>query len=336
MAGEYGVAGSVGFCDPDDCRSIDCHNLVTQGIIEARMPGIYVEIEMRCAMDDLWAKTQSPELHRQWDLRFSDIEYLPRPDTSRPQRFLYSTRIGFGLRIVGEGETVGSRERDGSRTSALKFWSADTKSLIREGSGYWKYIPAAEGIRFLTWYDYTTRFGALGRVFDAVIFRPLIGWATAWSFDRLRLWLEKQIDPAYALRQSVIYALSRVVVGFVWIYHGLVPKLLSPNPDEAAMLLAAGVAPEHIEAVLQTVGFAEMAFGLALLAFWRARLFFALTVFLMIVSLIVVAIKSPQYLTAAFNPVTLNVAMIGLSAVGLLSGRDLPSGRRCRRKPEGT
>jgi hypothetical protein len=25
-------------------------------------------------------------------------------------------------------------------------------SIIREGSGYWKYIPTAEGIRFLTWH----------------------------------------------------------------------------------------------------------------------------------------------------------------------------------------
>jgi len=301
------------------------------------MPGIYVEIDMHCTMDDLWARTQSPELHRQWDMRFTDIEYLSRPDTSQPQRFLYSTRIGFGLRIVGEGETLGSREGDGSRTSALKFWSLDPKSLIREGSGYWQYIPTDEGVRFLTWYDYSTRFGFIGRFFDAVVFRPIMGWATAWSFDRLRLWIEKQIDPASALRQSVIYAISRVVVAFIWIYHGLVPKLLSANPDEAAMSRAAGIGPEHLRAVLQAVGLAEMVFGLALLAAWRAGSLFVVTSLLMIAGLMIVAIKSPAYLTAAFNPVTLNVAMIALSAIGLLSGRNLPSAARCQRiKPEGT
>src|SRR6185295_8912535 len=110
------------------------------------MPGIYVEIDMQCAMEDLWSKTQSPELHSRWDLRFTDIEYLPRPDSSQPQRFLYATRIGFGLRIAGEGETLGTRQADDSRTSALKFWSEDPKSLIREGSGYWQYIPIANGI----------------------------------------------------------------------------------------------------------------------------------------------------------------------------------------------
>jgi uncharacterized membrane protein YphA (DoxX/SURF4 family) len=300
------------------------------------MPGIYVEIDMHCTMDALWARTQSPELHQQWDMRFTDIKYLPRPDTSQPQRFLYSTRIGFGLRIAGEGETLGSREVDGSRTSALKFWSADPKSLIREGSGYWQYIPTDEGIRFLTWYEYSTRFGFIGRAFDFVVFRPLMGWATAWSFDRLRLWIEKQIDPASALRQSIIYAISRLVVAFVWIYHGLVPKLLSPNPDEAAMLRAAGIGPEHLRVVLQAVGLAEIVFGLGLLAAWRARSLFIVTCLLMIFGLLMVAMKSPEYLTAAFNPVTLNVTMIALSAIGLLSGRNLPSAIRSRRrKPKG-
>lgn len=127
-------------------------------------------------MDELWRLTQTPELHQRWDLRFSGIEYLPRPDESAPQRFVYSTRVGFGLAIRGEGEMVGERHAaDGSRTSALKFWSVDPKSLIREGSGYWKYVPTDDGIRFLTWYDYRTRFGAPGRWFDALVFRPLMG-----------------------------------------------------------------------------------------------------------------------------------------------------------------
>ena len=45
---------------------------------------IYVEIRIRCGMDDLWRLTQTPELHRRWDLRFTDIEYLPRPDEAEP------------------------------------------------------------------------------------------------------------------------------------------------------------------------------------------------------------------------------------------------------------
>jgi DoxX-like family len=296
------------------------------------MPGIYVEIDIRCAMEDLWAKTQLPDLHQQWDLRFTDIEYLPRPDVSQPQRFLYKTRIGFGVNIAGEGESVGNQESNGSRTSALKFWSKDRKSLIREGSGYWQYIPIPGGVRFLTWYDYATRFAGPGRLLDAVLFRPMLGWATAWSFDRLRLWLEKNIDPAVSLRQGLIYGISRLVVAFVWIYHGLVPKLLFADRDEATMLLAGGLAPEHLTTAFRVIGLAEIAFGLVLLAAWRAGILFVLTIVLMIVALVAVALRTPDYLAAAFNPVTLNIAMITLSSIGLLSARDLPSAARCKRK----
>jgi hypothetical protein len=152
---------------------------------------IYVEILVRAPIDTVWAHTQTPSLHEKWDLRFSRIEYLPKSHEAEPQRFRYSTRIGFGVAISGEGESVGQRNRDdGSRSSALKFGSAHPLSLIHEGSGYWKYIPTVNGIRFVTWYDYRTRFGRAGALFDTVIFRPLLGWATAWSFDRLRILLE--------------------------------------------------------------------------------------------------------------------------------------------------
>jgi hypothetical protein len=68
---------------------------------------IYVESLVRGEMDELWDKTQEPKLHQRWDLRFSDIEYLPR-QPGEPQRFLYATRIGAGARIEGAGESVGT------------------------------------------------------------------------------------------------------------------------------------------------------------------------------------------------------------------------------------
>jgi hypothetical protein len=301
------------------------------------MSGIYVEIDIHCSMDELWARTQTPQIHQQWDLRFTDIEYLPRPDPALPQLFLYNTRIGFGLNIAGEGESVGTHESNGSRTSALKFWSKDSKSLIREGSGYWQYIPIPGGIRFLTWYDYATRFGIVGRLLDAIAFRPMLGWATAWSFDRLRLWLEKNVDPVVSMRESLRYGLSRILVAFVWIYQGLVPKLVFGHHDETTMLIAAGISPDQVSTVRTWIGFGEIAIGLALLMAWSARGLFSLTIVLMVVALASVAIQAPEYLPAAFNPVTLNVAVIGLSVIGLLAGKDLPSAKRCKRKrPETT
>src|SRR3979409_1777890 len=97
---------------------------------------IYVEIIVRAPIDALWSHTQTPALHEKWDLRFSQIDYLPRGSDTEPQRFRYATRIGCGFQGAGEGESVGTRDlADGSRSSALKFGSSHPLSIIREGTG---------------------------------------------------------------------------------------------------------------------------------------------------------------------------------------------------------
>lgn len=75
--------------------------------------------------------------------------------------------------------------------------------MLAEGSGYWRYVPGPIGIRFLTGYDYRPRWGRCGAVADRLVFRPLMGWATAWSFDRLRLWCERGTHPRAALARAL-------------------------------------------------------------------------------------------------------------------------------------
>lgn len=267
-------------------------------------------------------------MHERWDLRFSKIEYLERGPADEPQRFLYSTRIGFGLAIRGTGETMGERALlSGESTSALGFASADAKSLIREGSGYWRYIPGENGIRFLTWYDYRVRFGWAGRMVDRFLFRPLIGWATAWSFDRLRLWAEGRQGPEVSGSLFAIYAIARVTVAFVWIWHGLVPKLVMRHVDEQEMLAQAGLPI----AALPWIGIAEVLFGVAILAAWRRTSLLLLSAVGMLVALVTVALRSPAYLGGAFNPVSLNLAVTALSCIAWASASQSPSAEHCLR-----
>ena len=295
--------------------------------------GIYVEIPIRASMDELWEKTQDPQLHQRWDLRFTQIEYLPRHG-EEPQRFLYRTRVGFGLKIDGQGESIGERDGEvGATTSSLKFWSEDPKSLIKAGSGYWKYVPAENSIRFFTWYDYETRFGVFGKLIDRWLFRPLLGWATAWSFDRLRLWIEKGISPEASRDRALVYALSRGTMAFIWFYHGLVPKLLYHDKIELD-LLSRIAPPERLHTAATLAGVVEVAFALLLLVLWRRSWPLWLTVALMLVGIPVVAISAPEYLTAAFNPLTLNLSVAALALIAIIARRDLPSAARCRRKPE--
>ncbi|MFF7972294.1 hypothetical protein [Streptomyces sp. NPDC007905] len=161
--------------------------------------GLYIETYIRADLDDLWATTQDPARHQRWDLRFTEIAHLPRAE-GEPQRFRYATRVLPFLAVSGTGVAAGEKERpDGTRTSALRFASPHPLSPLAEGSGYWRYVPDAHGVRFLTGYDYRPRWGAFGAVADRLVFRRLMGWATAWSFDRLRLWLERGITPERAL-----------------------------------------------------------------------------------------------------------------------------------------
>jgi uncharacterized protein YjeT (DUF2065 family) len=292
--------------------------------------GIYVEVFIRGSVDEVWRRTQIPGLHQPWDLRFTTIEYLPRASDDQPQRFLYATRVGFGLQIRGEGESTGNRSTpDGIHASALRFWSKDPRSLIEEGSGYWRYIPQNDGVRFLTWYDYSVRFGAVGRIVDGLLFRPLIGWATAWSFDRLRRWIEEDLHPAAALHFSLIHAVARLAIAFVWIWQGLFPKLLFPSRDEITLMEAARVPAD----MLPIFGLAEILIGLAFLMMWNRRWMFVANILLMIAAIVPVVANSASYLFAAFNPVALNACMVALSIVGYLAAAFTPSARNCLRRP---
>jgi hypothetical protein len=301
---------------------------------------IFVEAVIRgtadTTLEEAWRRSQTPELHERWDLRFSEIRYLPRSAPSDPQRFLYATRIGFGLRINGEGESVGERGGPaGERSSALAFWSYDPKSLIEKGSGYWKYTPREDGVVFVTRYDYRVRFGPLGRAVDRALFRPLLAWATAWSFDRLRLWIERGVPPEPARDAALAHALLRGTVAGVWIYQGLVPKLLGPHADELRMLANAGVPAVWQAAAARGLGAFEIALGVVTLLTPRHPFALVVTAALMVLAFLGVVFTSPSFLVAAFNPVSLNAAVLALALGAILAGRGAPFAGRTRWSSKG-
>lgn len=196
-----------------------------------RTPPIFVDIPVRASLADLWDKTQDPAAHVRWDLRFTTIRYLPRPNPEEPQRFAYEMRLGFGIRITGYGETVGRSE---AGTSALKFGSEDPLSLISEGTGCWVYRRQGEGVLFRTVYNYDVRHGRAGRLLDRWLFRPLMAWATAWSFDRLRIWVEHGIRPEVSRTAAVAQAAVRAAMAVL-----LLRSIVQPHALLALLPLAA-------------------------------------------------------------------------------------------------
>lgn len=202
-----------------------------------------METRIRAGMDTLWAATQEPDLHQRWDVRFGSIRYLTEAEAAGSEAvrgFRYATRIVPGLVIAGSGVSIGERIRsDGTCTSALRFWSPHPLSLIRTGSGWWRYVPQPDGtIRFLTGYDYEPGWGRLGPSADRA-FRPLLGWATAWSFDRLRLWTDDGVDPRTALLAGLAWSGTRLTcaAAAIGVVRSLVRSPGCPHPVGAPPLL---------------------------------------------------------------------------------------------------
>lgn len=205
---------------------------------EAARKPIYVEIRMRAALERVWELSQNPEAHPRWDLRFSRI--IPVDQDEQGQlRFRYEFLLPMHT-IRGTGTSLGHRHRaDGQATSVLKFDTSDWLSPIGPGSGYWRYIPTDDGLRFITGYNYQPGMGCVGKALDARIIRPVLGWATAISFDRLRLWAESDVDPQDSRNRWILDAGSRA--GALLLAGGLLRRAVAQHSLGTAALGAAAV-----------------------------------------------------------------------------------------------
>jgi hypothetical protein len=114
--------------------------------------------------------------------------------------------------------------------------------------------------------------------------------------------------------QSPALLASRIALAFVWIYQGAVPKLVWQSPVELGLLAHLGPLYGFMCSVM---GYGEMAFGLLLLLTpWRWP--FLLNIAAMLSLLGFVSLHEPGLLTEAFNPVSLNAAVIALSVIAWL------------------
>ncbi|MEP6949605.1 MAG: DoxX-like family protein [Ginsengibacter sp.] len=290
---------------------------------------LYIETKIKCNFDTLWTYTQDPAIHQQWDLRFSEITYLPKDNPAEPQRFLYSTKVGFGINVNGIGESVATRTKDnGESTSVLKFSSGSSLSVIKKGAGYWKYVPEADEIKFFTGYDYETRWGFFGKMFDKFIFRPLMIWATAWSFDCLKNWIEKGLHPKQALKAQLTVLLSNITLGLVWIYQGLIPKLLFAGTGELEFLKRSGLFSGNEKGVLTFIGLTEIFFGLIILVVHKKSIHIINITALLLLATAAI-FSSPAIFTFPFNPFSLSISMTVISIIAILNIGCLPKASNC-------
>lgn len=146
---------------------------------------IVVEALVPAPVEVVWQRTQQPDLHVLWDIRFTTIRYLDQKDERGYNVMDYRTSIGFGMDVSGFGHYLQSIPQS---LSTFEFDSNDWKSLITLGRGIWLYKPRENGTYFKTVYDYQVRHGLAGRVVDYLFFRNFMRLATEWGFETLRIW----------------------------------------------------------------------------------------------------------------------------------------------------
>lgn len=121
------------------------------------------------------------------------------------------------------------------------------------------------------------------------------------------------------------YRIARCTVAFIWIYHGLVPKLFGPHSDELAMITAVGLTNNQAIGVSYLGGIGEIIFGFVLLLFWKSRWPLLLSAFSMVGLLIFVVFAQPHLALGAFNPVSTNLSACALSVLAYRMPSNWPS-----------
>lgn len=115
-----------------------------------------------------------------------------------------------------------------------------------------------------------------------------------------------------------INTLTRLTLVFIWIYHGLIPKLLFKNSQEVMMNDAFMPFVEENFALMSS-GIMECIYGLALLFLFKNKWLLLPAMIFSQIATISIVIKLPELLVNAFNPTTLNLAVLVLAWINWIT-----------------
>ena len=131
--------------------------------------------------------------------------------------------------------------------------------------------------------------------------------------------------PSPHTTRARIRRLCNLTVAGIWLYQGIVPKLLGPHPDEIAMAAAFGIPAAFQATVSHAAGVGEMLLGLCIIAFPRRAWPQTASAIVTAALLAFVAVYAPRYLGGAFNPAVRNTASLVLSVVAVMALRAEPA-----------
>lgn len=120
------------------------------------------------------------------------------------------------------------------------------------------------------------------------------------------------------MQAQLTVLLCTLTLSMIWIYHGLIPKILFTDTGELSLLERSGLFGEHARIAMTAIGIAEILFGLIIL-FVPKRIVHVVSIIALIGLTLGAFISNPASFTWPFNPFTLNLACIVLSIVALIN-----------------
>lgn len=114
------------------------------------------------------------------------------------------------------------------------------------------------------------------------------------------------------------YTLSRIGIAFIWLYHGLIPKLIFRDPTELELVSNGPIIHSALTTVI-LAGIGEVILGILVLLFWSHRWPAYLSIVLFSGLLIGGVAVDAGLAVEAFNPVTLSGSAILFGLINLNS-----------------
>lgn len=109
---------------------------------------------------------------------------------------------------------------------------------------------------------------------------------------------------------NAIRIICRLALGIVWLYEGLVPKLLFVRQDQIDLVERSGLFVGTPEFFLQLLGVGQVACGLWLLAGFAERLAVFIATTGMVILIVLVARANPAMLTDPYGALIKDVCLI--------------------------
>lgn len=108
-----------------------------------------------------------------------------------------------------------------------------------------------------------------------------------------------------------------ITLAVLWVYQGLIPKVLYKAQDEQYIWQQQGFDEVMSLILMQFSGYIEIIFGLLFLFFRRSKILHVLNILGMFGLSLLITMIDFRYFQNAFNPFVMNVSMASLSIIAL-------------------